>query len=166
MSKGFDRFENLTPHPIDIYRADRDSVLASIVPSGIVVRLREDPGAFGGQLWLPACTRTDNSLEIKDWEPEENYALSVPCVTRSWGDVVPSNGMHPREGTIYIIPMPVLVQLPVRDDVCCPDFGDGGVRNSRGSIVGTRRLVFRELPPEGSHWRWFGPLTELLIALK
>lgn len=166
MCKEFDRFENLTPHPIDIYRADRDSVLASIKPSGAVVRLEELPGALGGQLWLPASARTDGSLEVKDWEPEENYALSVPCVTRAWGDIVPSGAMKPEKGVLYIVPMPVLVQLPVRDDVCCPDFGDGGVRNTRGSIVGTRRLVFRELPPDGSQWRWLGPLSELLTALE
>ena len=161
------RFKNMTPHPIDIYRVDRDSVLATIEPTGNVVRLEERPGELGGQLWIPH----GHGVEIKDWEETENYALSVACVTRQWSaGAALEEALPEEEGTIYIVAMPVLAALAEpRQDVCCPDFGDGAVRGSRGSVIGTRRLVFRSL--DGcvsgamSPWRWVGDLEQLLEGL-
>lgn len=126
------------------------------------MRLKETDGCHAANLWLGAETRRDGDVEVCHWEQEENYALSVPCITREYG--LPEDLPEP-DGKVYIVSMPVLNAVsPPRADLCSPDFGDGAVRNIRGTVIGTRRLIFRALPPASSSrhdiWRWIGPASE------
>ena len=138
---------NLTPHPISIYRLDSDDVLLEIPASGDVARLAENDSA-AGSIW------GFDLRHVVNWQDGENYTLSVPVVRRDWSKII---GLpDPSEGNVFIVAMPVLSALNgSRNDVCCPDFGRGALRNDEGTIIGTRRLVFGKMPDEdhGLHWK-------------
>lgn len=151
---------NLTPHPIDIYRLDCDEVLVTLKPSGQLARLREEDGERGASVWL--CDYSDwwddKDVEIVTFEETENYVLAVPVVERDWGEV---KGLpEPRDGVGYVVPM-LVMQGSDRRDLYATDFGSGAVRNERGTVIGTRRLLTKRVPDPGQEGvRWSGLRSE------
>lgn len=145
------KIKNWTPHPIHIYRMDCDKILVTIDPSGEIVRLLEEEGMEAVSLWLPMHRP---EVRLRYWDMTENYTLSVPCITRSLG--MADCTIPCEDDVLNIIPILVLNALEPRCDLCSPDFGDGAVRSIEGSVIGTRRLIFKMfgLPIDSGFASW------------
>lgn len=106
---------NLTPHPIELYGDDSETLLWSIPPSGTVARVSEVVGADYFTNGMPVPFRT---------APTYGEVTGLPDYAA---------------GTFYIVSS-MVGQAVCRDDLLSPSNADM-VRDAAGRILGTRRLV-------------------------
>jgi len=114
------RFVNLTPHEITVVKSDGDVV--KIPPSGMVLRLEEE--------------------DVESWE-EDGFRFvrrrfGLPQVAQT---ILDSND----EDLVLIVSLPTLLSLKdhtyLRGRVAAPDTGSGAIRDEKGQVVATTRLI-------------------------
>jgi hypothetical protein len=114
---------NLTPHPITILTRDGE---ITIEPSGFVWRLREEDTDITEQVGVGGIEVVARRFSLDlDSVPEEVWSADI-----------------------VIVSLPMLLSLkaslnslPNRPIFCAPDTGSGAIRNEKGQVVATRRLI-------------------------
>jgi hypothetical protein len=118
------KFINLTPHEITIYKQDGTTI--TVPPSGKVFRLTEYDEYYGTIDGIELFIRT----------------LALP---HDWQDYFKDAD----EETLYLVSLPVVMtlrQMPIANllhyaRIAAPDTGSGAVRDEKGRIIGTKRLI-------------------------
>lgn len=109
---------NYTPHTVHLHT---DLGVSSLRSDGIA-----------------RCSEVETRTEIVQWDPhgDGGMQLSVPLVTKSWGEV--SGLPEPSRGTLYIVSSVVQAALPNRTDLVSPH---DIMRDADGVVVGCRALA-------------------------
>jgi hypothetical protein len=109
------RMVNLTPHPLKVYADDRRTIIMEFPKPS-----------------------TANIPRIQEKEKFAIELNGVPVIEKSYSET--ENLPERKTNVFLIVSLMVLQANPGRDDLLCPDTGNGAVRDESGRIVGTTRF--------------------------